>query len=87
VAHLDRGVTKPRKRVSPPNDYDRFWDLAHARDYGVLVVRWIEPDGAVLLQVIAVKGGHELSAPSVTDVSKLAESVVDLTEQIQREAA
>jgi hypothetical protein len=79
-------VTRQRKRVTPPNDYDRFWDLAHARGYTILVVRYeADGDDPMLLQVIAVRGGREFMAPSVKDVSQLALSVAGLMEDIERE--
>jgi hypothetical protein len=74
-------MTVPRKRVSPENAYDRFYDMAHAKSFDVLVCRWTEEE-QVFLQVLAVRGNKEYSAPSVLDVSELATSVQDLHEQI-----
>lgn len=79
-------MTRKRKRVTPEGPYDRFWDLAHAKDYQVFVVRTVA-DGQVMLQVIAVKAGRERIAPMVTDVSELGGSIAALHEQIEREAA
>jgi hypothetical protein len=74
-------MTVPRKRVSPENAYDRFYDMAHAKSFDVLVCRWTGEE-QVFLQVLAVRGNKEYSAPSVLDVSELATSVQDLHEQI-----
>jgi hypothetical protein len=74
-------VTKQRKRVSPENAYDRFYDMAHAKSYDVMVCRWRDGDD-VYLQVLAVRGNKEYTAPSVKDVTELATSVQDIHEQV-----
>jgi hypothetical protein len=81
-------VTKHRKRVSPENAYDRFYDRAKAYGYTVLVGRLFDTDAkAVMLQVIAVRGDSEHYGAAVTDVNELAASVAGLDELLGREAA
>lgn len=80
-------MTKKRKRLGgDEDDYTRFYDKAHANGYKLLVVRWLHED-QVLLKVMAFRGAHELTAPSVIDVRELADSVADMADLIEREAA
>jgi hypothetical protein len=74
-------VTKPRKRVSPENAYDRFYDMAHAKDFYVHVCTW-EEEGQLFLQVRTGRGNKEYTAPSVRDITELATSVQDIHEQV-----
>lgn len=82
-------TSRKRKRVSPRDEFTRFCDAASKHGWDVLVFRYIDEDEPerVFLKALAVRGGREVSAPSVSDVKDLARSVTGLREQLEREAA
>ena len=79
-------MSRRRKRVSPENEYDKFYDYAAENGWKTVVYRHVD-EQLVLLQVVIRSGGVEMSAPSVIDVAELGPSTIGLREQLERDAA
>jgi hypothetical protein len=78
-------TSRKRKRLSPPDEFTKFYDAACKYGWHVYVFRHVDPDdGHAFLQAMMYRGNDEHTAPMVRDVSELAGSVKGLMRELER---